>query len=177
MEAQLTDLQNQLAAVTGKFQKLFAVNEEARLLKRTRNGGWSAAENMEHLTKTSMNYQDIFKDVLVDPPKGTGPFKMDFKGRMLSWMMDPPFWIKIKTRPMVEPHGIISASNVLADFEASQKMLNETIAKVDGLALEKIIITSPFEAKMKYNLFSCFNILASHQRRHFVQAEEALKNN
>ena len=175
MEPQLTDLQKQLAAVTDQFQKLFAANSEEQLLRRPKNGGWSAAECVEHLTKTTMNYQDIFKGVLSDPPKGSGPFKMDFKGRMLSWMMDPPFWIKIKTRPMVEPHGISSATKVLADFEASQKMLTETIARTDGLALEKIIIASPFEAKMKYNLFSCFNILASHQRRHYVQAEEALK--
>jgi len=175
MEQQLTDLQNQLSTITGKFQKLFKANSAEKLLQRPASGGWSAAECVEHLSKTTMNYVDIFNGVLTDPPKGSGPFKMDFKGKMLNWSLDPPIFIKIKTRPMVEPQNVTSAAKILADFEASQKVLNDYIAKTDGLALGQVIITSPFNARMKYNLYSCFNILASHQRRHYVQAEQALK--
>jgi hypothetical protein len=33
---------------------------------------------------------------------------------------------------------------------------------------------SPFDSRVRYNLFSAFRIIAAHQRRHLWQAEQAI---
>jgi|SRR5579859_4854377 len=175
MEPQLSELQSQLNALTAEAKQLFAAQSEEVLLRRPANGGWSAAECLEHLAKTAFNFKDIFDSAMKDAPKGKGPYKRDFKGRLLSWVLRPPFWLKVKTRPMVEPQNVASAKKALEDFIASQQMLAEYIGKTDGLALEQIMIQSPFDARIVYNLYSCFDIQVSHVMRHLVQARNALK--
>jgi hypothetical protein len=42
---------------------------------------------------------------------------------------------------------------------------------VDGLPVDRIKITSPFDARLKYNLYAALTILPRHQHRHLWQAE------
>jgi hypothetical protein len=37
--------------------------------------------------------------------------------------------------------------------------------------MKEIKVTSPFNAKMQYDFYSCFSVLAPHQHRHLWQAE------
>jgi len=41
-----------------------------------------------------------------------------------------------------------------------------------NLNLNRIRITSPLSNHVRYNLYSCFLIIAAHQRRHIWQAEQ-----
>jgi hypothetical protein len=50
-----------------------------------------------------------------------------------------------------------------------------SVEEADGLALGRIRITSPFDSRLRYNLFSCLTILPRHQQRHIWQAEQVLE--
>jgi hypothetical protein len=55
---------------------------------------------------------------LPNAPKGDGPYKMDLKGKLLVWFMEPPYRIKFKAVESFQPH--LSSKDVLAEFLASQ---------------------------------------------------------
>jgi hypothetical protein len=43
------------------------------------------------------------------------------------------------------------------------------------LPLGDVQVVSPFNTRLRYNLFAALSILAKHQQRHLWQAEEAAK--
>lgn len=175
MEAQLSEVQKQLEAATARAKELFSGLSDAQLVKRPDEGRWSVAECVRHLSLTTKQYEDIFNKILPSAPKGTGPFKMDFKGKLLSWVMEPSYRAKVKTTAHLEPSNIASPAQVLADFDSSQRSLTAHLAKADGIALDQVKITSPYDGKTTYNLLSCFSIIMAHQRRHLWQGEQVKK--
>ena len=47
--------------------------------------------------------------------------------------------------------------------------------EADGLPIDRVKIASPFNTRLRYNVFSAFSILPRHQHRHLWQAEQHLK--
>jgi hypothetical protein len=47
------------------------------------------------------------------------------------------------------------------------------VHEAEGLPLHRVKIVSPFNARVRYNLFSALSILPRHQHRHLWQAELA----
>lgn len=176
MNPQIAELKKELAANTDRARALYSGRQEEQLLKRPDESRWSAAECVRHLTLTNRQFEAIFEKTLPGAPNGPGPFEMDFRGKLLTWVMEPPYrMMKVKTRPHLEPADIASALAVLAEFEVSQYEMERYFHKADGVALDKVKITSPYDGKTTYNLLSCFSIILSHQRRHLWQAEQTLK--
>ena len=62
--------------------------------------------------------------------------------------------------------------DVLERFDYLQGELLVRIDRAEGLPLEQLRIASPFNARLKYNLYSAFRLLPVHQRRHLWQAEQ-----
>jgi hypothetical protein len=57
-------------------------------------------------------------------------------------------------------------------FDGYQRRLVELLAEANGLALSKLK-KSPFNANVRYSVYSAFRIIAAHERRHLWQAEQA----
>ena len=62
-------------------------------------------------------------------------------------------------------------AEVLAEFERLQEAQMEAVRGADGHPIDRVWVTSPFDSRLRYNLYSTFVILPTHQRRHVVQAE------
>ncbi len=60
----------------------------------------------------------------------------------------------------------------LERFDYLQQELQVRIDRSAGLALDRLRLVSPFDARVKYNLYATFCIIAAHQRRHLWQAEQ-----
>ncbi len=176
LSPQLTDLRHQFEACSEHAQQMFAAHAEAALTQRPVTGGWCAAECIVHLTLTTANYEAIFQDGFSRAVKGSGPYKRDFKGKLLAWIMEPPYRHGVKTRPNFEPLNLGSTQQVLAGFLESQKVMFARLERANGFALDKVKVASPFKQSVTYNMYSLFWILAAHQRRHLWQAEQALKS-
>jgi hypothetical protein len=61
----------------------------------------------------------------------------------------------------------------MAEFDRLQEEQIAFVRQADGLPLGRVKIISPFNARLRYNLFACFSILPRHQHRHLRQAERA----
>jgi hypothetical protein len=60
---------------------------------------------------------------------------------------------------------------IIDEFSRLQAEQIACVREADGLPLGRVRITSPFDARLKYNLYACFTILPRHQHRHLWQAE------
>jgi len=47
----------------------------------------------------------------------------------------------------------------------------ECLVAADGLPLSHVRISSPFNPRLRYDLYACFTILPRHPHRHLWQAE------
>jgi hypothetical protein len=60
----------------------------------------------------------------------------------------------------------------VATFDHLQGEQVRRVEAADGLPLSKVWITSPFNARVRYNLYACLTVLARHEHRHLWQAEQ-----
>ena len=171
---QLDEVKVQFDAASSRARQLLTVSGAEALTRRPQPDRWSAAECVSHLTLTNGHYPPLIREALEQAPAGEGPYRMDFRGRLLRWILEPPYRSGVKTMPSMEPVAGESPEQVLTGFLASQEELLKLLESARGKALEKTTITSPFSKRMRYNAYSCFQVLAAHERRHLWQAEQAL---
>ena len=86
-------------------------------------------------------------------------------------MFEPPVRVRVKTPAPFAPPRVDPMPDVLERFDYLQGELLQRLDRGNGLALDRQKVTSPFNARVKYNLFSTFRIITAHQRRHLWQAE------
>jgi DinB superfamily len=167
---QLAQLKRQLDDCSAGAQELIDAVTAAEFAQRPNNGGWSIAECIEHLTATTQLYLPILASSLANAPAGNGPYKMDWKGRLLKWVLEPPYRSRVKTIASLEP-SIKDPAKVLPDFLLSQKQFVDAMELWRGRAADKVLITSPFNKRLRYNIYSLFNVVAAHERHHLWQAQ------
>jgi len=167
---QLAELRQQFNECSATAEKLIASISENKVNLRANDGAWSMAECIAHLTSTTAIYLPMMNSALQDAPAGDGPYKMDWRGWMLKWILEPPYRTKVKTIPSLEPR-LSDPRRVLPDFLASQQEFLSAMQMWNGRALDKVFITSPFNKRLRYNIYSLFNVVAAHQRRHLFQAQ------
>lgn len=131
---------------------------------------WSVAEQLIHLNLTSKAYVPVIEEALRRGREqgltGHGPFRRDFIGWLLGRMIEPPVRIKTRTTAPFVPPAVESADTVMREFESWQDELIDLLKESNGLALNRIQVTSSFDSRVRYNLYSCFRVVAAHQRHH-----------
>ena len=175
MKGEIADVREQITACSARARALTEGMSAVQLGQRPAPGGWSVAECIAHLTLTTRNYLPPVYKALEIAPQGSGPYKMDFTGRMLRWVLEPPYRMKTKTLPSFEPGAEKDSGAALPEFLHSQDDLLKCLASCEGRALDKVKIQSSFNERMHYNVYSCFEIMTAHQRRHLWQAENVKK--
>ena len=150
---------------------------EEQLKQRVDPNSWSVAECIVHLNMTSKEYLPLLDKALESAGQEgrTQKLKMDLVGRMLKWSLEPPARLKVKTTNQFQPQDVEPIGELLTTFANLQEQLKARIQKADNLSIDKVKITSPFNDRVKYNLFSAFQILVAHERRHLWQAEQVRK--
>ncbi|HEX3126393.1 MAG TPA: hypothetical protein VH394_03615 [Thermoanaerobaculia bacterium] len=112
---------------------------------------------------------------LRDLETGEGPFRRDFVGWLLVRLTEPPVLLRTRTAAPFVPAEVGPAAEVLADFDRLQDPLAAMVRRSAGLALDRVDVVSPFDARFHYNAYSTFRILAAHQRRHLWLGERIRK--
>src|SRR3989449_4567919 len=88
--------------------------------------------------------------------------------------MGPPVRFRIKTIARFLPSSVAAPELLVQEFDRLQAAQLDCLAQADGLPLSQVRVTSPFNARVRYNLYSCFTILPRHQHRHLWQAGRRL---
>jgi hypothetical protein len=118
--------------------------------------------------------RDAFKEARAAGKIAKNPaYELDFWGWLLYKSIEPPARFKMKTPEAFVPPTIEPKAKVVAEFDSLQRDLTTLLEENGDLALGKIRIVSPFNAKIKYHAYSAYRIVAVHQKRHLLQAERA----
>jgi DinB family protein len=178
MHPQLAEIADQLAAASTRAQRLLDSLDEARFHARRDPTRWSAAECIAHLTLTARAYAPLIDAVLArgGVAAGVPHYRRDLPGWLLSVLLEPPARLRMKTIAAFVPASTGTRAEVGGEFARSQTELVRRLEAASGRDLNHLTIVSPFNARLSYNLFSAFRILAAHERRHLWQAERASKN-
>ena len=138
-------------------------------------GRWSIAECVIHLNITSERFIPIVDDAIRDGRErgvwANASPRRDFMGWLLAKTLEPPYRLRLRTTAPFVPARIEPMSDVLERFDYLQGELLVRIDRAQGLSLERLRVVSPFNAKVKYNLYSALRLIPVHQRRHLWQAE------
>jgi DinB superfamily len=139
---------------------------------------WSVAECLIHLNLTSRSFLPLIRGAIRQGRDlkllGSGPYRRDVVGWFVYWITKPPVRFRIKTTAPFVPPGVDPKESVLDTFNMLQEQLAGCVREADGLDLGRLRITSPFDSRLKYNLYSCLRIIPAHQRQHLVQAERVI---
>lgn len=145
---------------------------------RPNASSWSAAECLSHLSISTEMFLPVLQKALDDARKrGVNTKrqpKMDVMGRVLRWFLEPPIRQRVKTRAPFVPRSVRAKAEAFGEFAALQSKLAEQIIAARDIDLNKIKIVSPFDKRVRYNIYSAFRIVIAHQRRHLWQAEQAV---
>jgi hypothetical protein len=151
-------------------------------------------ECIVHLNLTSAAFLPILGDALAEGRRLDAPapprYRRDLVGWLLWGIMGPPVRLRVKTTAPFVPGGPGDPSDpgrapvgrdrrsddrpqgVVRTFARLQNEQIACVESADGLPLGRIMIRSPFNARVKYNVYSCLTILPRHQHRHLWQAEQ-----
>ena len=175
----LASIRKELDATTARLHTLVDTMDDAAWRKRPGNEAWSVAECIEHLNLTSRAYVPLLRAAIQDGrtrglTDSTGRNRLDVVGWMFVKLLEPPVKrMRVQTTPPFVPPSVDQRTNVVAEYDELQRKLIAFLSEADGLALSKIKVASPFNAKFRYNMYSAYRMIASHQRRHLWQAEHA----
>jgi hypothetical protein len=177
----LASIRDELDAATKRLHALADPLDDTAWSRRPAEGRWCVAECVEHLNLTSRAFLPILREAvgegrargLTAPAEALG---LDFVGRLLLRANEPPVkrHIRIRTTPPFVPPAVDAKATVLREFEELQRSLIALLDIADGLALAKIKVRSPFNAKLGYSVYAALRVIPAHQRRHLWQAERAL---
>lgn len=171
VEKELNDAtQRAWALVQSTDGRLFTVRPNA--------SSWSAAECLSHLSISTELFLPVLQKTIDDARKrGLAPKhqpKMDVLGRVLRWFLEPPIRQRIKTTAPFVPRSVRAKAEAFGEFAGLQSKLAEQIAAARDVDVSRIKIVSPFDRRVRYNVYSAFLIIIAHQRRHLWQAEQAV---
>lgn len=177
MNEQLESIAEEARQATDRLRRLASHLSPEAWKSRPASGGWSPGECVAHLNLTSEatlpRVREAVDELRRAGVRSSGRLRRDLLGWMLWKSQHEGGRMRSRTAPRFVPEGDADAERTVARFEALQEELISLLREADGLPLADRKIRSPFNEKVRYNLFSALSILTVHQHRHLAQAERA----
>jgi hypothetical protein len=174
----LDEVETELSEATSRAWQLVRSTDGRVFTVRPTPRDWSAAECIAHLSLSTEQFLPVLQKAIDEAQKKgwTSQKKpaMDVVGRALRWFLEPPIRKRVKTAGRFVPRSARAKAEAFGEFAALQSKLVDAVHAAEGLDVRKIKVTSPFDRRVKYNLYSAFKIVVAHQRRHLWQAEQAV---
>jgi uncharacterized damage-inducible protein DinB len=166
------ELNRQINVVVEQFQNL---GEEA-LNKRGENGGWSIAQNLEHLNLYFNYYNPAIEKALTQAKKDNGAelFKSGWLGNYFTRSMDYRNNKKIKAFKDYIPEERLNAAEVVQTFIENEEKLLQLIRKAKSYNLTTISIPISLTKWITMRLGDVFQFVILHNERHLVQASSRI---
>ncbi|HUP45571.1 MAG TPA: DinB family protein [Thermoanaerobaculia bacterium] len=174
----LGEVEQELNEATQRAQRLVESTEPRLFTVRPQLSAWSAAECLAHLSISSEMFIPVLRDA-IETARNHGLTSqkepsMDLLGRILRWFMEPPVRSRVRTPARFVPRSVRAKSEALNEFLSLQRQLIDLLHSSESVAVSRVKIVSPFDKRVRYNIYSAFRIVAAHQRRHLWQAEQAV---
>ena len=172
----MNNLISQIDQITEDFNHSFSALTKQQLNWNPTPQTWSINQNIEHLIIVNESYYPIIVSIRkanYQPPFiSRMNFIVSFLGKVILKSVSPDRRKKIKTFPQWEPRTSAINSDILKRFESHQKDLKTLINNSEDLILKKAVITSPANKNIVYKIETAFEIIVTHEQRHFNQAKD-----
>jgi hypothetical protein len=176
LHPQLEAVRQDFAAAQNRLQALAQAVPEADWTRRPGSARWSIAECVSHLNLTAEAYLPLLHAALQHGRQLGGPAPKRYRRDVLGWLMwrlaGPPVRYRVKTKPAFVPAAIMPRPQLLSEFDRLQAAQVSCVVEANGMKLGQLWIRSPFDPRIRYNMYSCLTILPRHQHRHLWQAEQ-----
>ena len=179
LEAAIADVERELNEATARAWNLVRSTDPRLFTVRPDPNRWSAAECLAHLSISSDLFLPVLRRALDDAAtrgvraSSRAP-KMDILGSILRRFLEPPIRRRVKTTAPFVPRSVRAKNEAFGEFSTLQEKLLQLLREAKTFNLQKIKVVSPFDKRVRYNVFSAFRIIAAHQRRHLWQAEQVI---
>ncbi len=175
---ELQSLKNEFAMMKKEASALFTKVNESNFNKRPDSGGWSAAECIDHLIVTGIDYCDKYEEalkiIMSKDLKLNGEIKYSWFAERFIRFVAPPVRFRVKSPKRWKPDSKINKSKVTAAYLQLQDRYMDLIDASEGWDISKIKLPSPATKMIKFSAFEILGINSAHQRRHFLQAKKVL---
>ena len=173
---QLASVADQIRRTTRDAEVQVFSRDKTDLGTRLEPGSWCVAECLDHLTETTRSFLPAISKAIAEAPKlsSNRPLRTGILPSLFIRNLNPPYRIRFQALPQLTPKNTDSEI-VWAAFLESQSQLSQTVLSAAGLAIDKVRIKSPVYARISYNIYGAFRMLAAHQSRHIWQIERILK--
>lgn len=165
--------------LTGNFIQTFGELSEEELNWKPNEQTWSIAQNLDHLIVINESYYPILEEIRQGtyklPITGRIGIFVNLFGKLLLKSVQPDTKKKTKTFAMWEPTKSTGYSNILERFKNHQEDLKQLILNSRDMLKAGTVISSPASRLIVYKLETAFDIIVAHERRHFQQAKEVLR--
>jgi len=177
VDAQLTAIVNDLQAVQQRLRQLHRWLPREAWSQAPAPGRWSPAECVAHLNLTSRAMLPLLHDGLrkasVSPIGPPSRYRRDIVGWLVWNLIAPSNGLRTRTRQAFEPSDEGSPETVMAEFTRLQAEIIACVRAADGLPIDHVTLRSPFNGRVKYNLYAALTLVSRHQQRHALQADRA----
>ena len=168
-----TEIDRQINVVVDQFQNL----SDDQLNKAGSNGGWSIAQNLEHLNLYFDYYIPAIKLALNKAQEDSAAieFKSGWLGNYFTNSMNYRNNKKIKAFKDYIPEKKLDSTKVIRDFIKNEEDFLELIRKAKYYNLTKIRLSISLTKWVTMRLGDVFQFVTSHNERHIVQAQTRLQ--
>jgi DinB superfamily len=177
VQPQLDEIISEFNSASTRLRNLHRTIAPGAWTRRPSPESWSPGECVAHLNLTSLAMLPLVRQGLQDAQRlgrsATGPYRRDIIGWLVWRTISSPGRFKAKTISAFVPSSDRTAEEIMAEFDRLQAEQIAVTREADGLPIDRVKMTSPFNAKVRYNIFAALSILPRHQHRHLWQAEQA----
>lgn len=169
---------DEINTITRQFRKTFDTCTNEQLNWKPDPSTWSIAQNIDHIVVINNSYVPMIDAVrngrYKRPFIGRIGFLVSFFGDFILKGVNPDRKKKMKTFPIWEPAQSDVPDGILDRFEQHQENLKALIENSADLVANGVVISSPANRNIVYTLEKAFEIIITHEKRHFEQAKEVL---
>lgn len=179
MDKAIQNITVDLERTTGEVRHLFGSLTAEQINWKPSTESWSVGQCLEHLIKINSAYFPDFEAIINGGRKNSfwenySPLS-GFFGNLLFKSLSPKSERKLKAPKAAQPSPSDISPAIVEDFVKHQAELADKIRQTERLDTGKIIVTSPFIKIITYSLFDAYRIIATHEKRHVLQARRVIE--
>ena len=177
MRGQVAAIVRELESGTRQLRDLHRTLPAAAWSERPAAGRWSPAECIAHLNLSSAAILPCVHEALhaarACAQPGDRRYRLDAMGWLVGKLVSPKSRLKLVAPSAFAPAECETVDCLVARFEALQAELIAVAREAEGLAIDRVRVVSPFDARIKTNLYAALMLVPRHQHRHLLQAARA----
>lgn len=178
MNAQTERLRLEYRDSVARARELVAGSGLEALRRKGAEGGWCAAECLDHLNLSAEDSMRRIREALAESPPRPArrAERMSLVGRFIVRNYEPPARRRYTAAATIVPAAAPARIDLLLGrFEQAHAQLEKLLEETDGIDRMRIRVSFADYEWLHPTLFDTFCIVAAHDRRHLWQAERAAR--